>query len=342
MFGLGRREIVTAALVTALVLLPGASASGQQFGSNLQATPNAGLCPVPSGSSRETSCTFTQQTLADGHAVPGGVQPQELDRGVITGFRVASGVPTPGTETVKVRLRQLGIHHGFALTGGLPFVDLPLTPGIHEFPTSFPILGLSLGLDTVVTGAPGEAAAPIGHTESGVGTLDKWVPSLPDSTDPFPTPAQENGELLFNVVVEPDRDNDGYGDKTQDQCPEDPRRQAHCDRRPPRTKLTYARRQNFLGSKKVVVHVRSNETGEIQASGQIEIPGPSVTWGIYSDHKRLGKGDKVTLVLRVPAQAREHAARSFAHGRSVFAKVFVSAVDRFGNRSRLVVARVKP
>ncbi len=126
MFGPGRREIATAALAAALVLLPGASASAQPFGSNLQATPNAGLCPVPSGSTREASCTFSQLTLADGHAVPGGVQPQELDRGVITGFRVASGVPAPGTEAVKVRLRQLGIHHGIAMTGGLPFVDLPL------------------------------------------------------------------------------------------------------------------------------------------------------------------------------------------------------------------------
>jgi hypothetical protein len=211
MFGLGRREIATAALVTALVLLPGASASAQQFGSNLQATPNAGLCPVPSGSSREASCTFSQLTLFNGHAASGGAQPGERGRGVITGFRIASGVPTPGTEAVKVRLRTLGTSQGFVFTGAQPYVNLPLTPGIHEFPTRLTINGLSIGLDTVVTGAPGEATAPIGNTESGVGTLDKWIPSVPESANTFPTPTQESGELLFNLVAEPDRDRDGYG-----------------------------------------------------------------------------------------------------------------------------------
>lgn len=341
MFGLGRGKIATAALAT-LLLLSSASASAQQFGSNLQATPDAGLCPVPSGSSRETSCTFSQQTLADGHAAVGGAQPRQLDRGVITRFRIASGVPTSGTEGVKVRLREIGISHGFAFTGGQPYVDLPLTPGIHEFPTRLGVHGFSIGLDTLVTGVPGEAAAPIGNAESGVGTLGKWVPSLPESTSPFPAPAQETGELLFNVVVEPDHDSDEYGDKTQDHCPEDPKRHVHCDRIPPRTKLTYAPRQDFLHTKKIVVSVRSSETGKIYASGQIELPQPSVTWGIYSDAKRVGKGDRARLVLRVPAQAREHAARSFAHGRRVFAKVFVTAVDRVGNQSHMAVAIVKP
>jgi hypothetical protein len=91
-----------------------------------------------------------------------------------------------------------------------------------------------------------------------------------------------------------------------------------------------------------VVRVHSSEAARIEASGQIEIPGPSVTWGIYSDRKRIGRSGEARLVLRVPASAREHAARSLAHGRRVFAKVFVSAVDRSGNQSHLVVAIVKP
>lgn len=339
MFGLGRGKIAAAALA-ALLLLPGAPASAQQFGSNLQATPNTGLCPVPSGASREISCTFSQQTLADGHTAAGGAQPQGLDRGVITRFRIASGAPTLGTEGVKVRLRQLGISHGFAFTNGGPYVDLPLTPGIHEFPTRLGVHGFSIALDTLVTGVPGEAAAAIGNTENGVGTLGKWVPSLPESTTPFPPPTQENGELLLNVVVEPDRDGDEYGDKTQDHCPEDRKRQVNCDRIPPRPKLTYATRQDFLRTK-IVVYVRSNEAGAVGAVGQIDIKGVA-TYGIYSDHANVGKGDKRKLVLRVPAKAREAAARSFAHGRRVTASVSAFATDRVGNESGAIVATIKP
>ncbi len=341
MLGLGRGKSATTALAAALVLLSGASASAQQFGSNLQAAPNTGICAVPSGSSREASCTFSQSLLADGHAASGGVQPGERESGVITRFRVASGTPTPGTEGVKVRLRLLGLSRGFAFTGGRPYMNLPLTPGVHEFPASFPTDGLSIGLDTVVTGTPGEAAAPIGHAESGIGAFDKWAPSLPESTNGSPGPVQEAGELLFNVVVEPDRDHDGYGDKTQDRCPEDPSRHAHCDRIPPRTKLTYAPGQDFLRTKKIVVYVRANETGTVSASGQIDIQGVA-TWGIYSDSARVGKGDKRKLVLRVPANAREAAARSFAHGRRVTAAVSAFATDRYGNESGSTVATIRP
>jgi hypothetical protein len=331
---------IAALAVAALLLLPSASAA-QQFGSNLQAAPNTGICPVPSDSSRESSCTFSQLTLADGHAASGGVQPRERDRGVITSFRVASGLPTPGTGAVKVRLRTIGTSQGFVFTGAQPYVDLPLTPGIHEFPTRLAINGLSIGLDTVVTGAPGEATAPLGHAESGSGTLDKWVPSLPESTNSLPTPAQEAGELLFNLVAEPDRDRDEYGDKTQDRCPEDPRRHVHCDRIPPRAKLTFAPRQDVLRTGKVVVYVRSNEAGRVIASGQIDIA-KVVTWGIYSDRATVRKGQKRKLVLRVPANAREHAMRSLAHGRPVTAGITAYAVDAVGNESGATVATIKP
>lgn len=326
-------------LLMAAVLGWSGSARATTFGSALEATPNAGICAVPSGAG-EASCTYSQLLLADGHAAGGGAQLQ--GEGVITRFRVSSGPPLPGTASVKLRLRLLDPSHGYALTGGLPFVEMPPAPGIHEVPVRLQFeQPLMIGLDTRVTGVGGEASAPLAHAESGVGSLYNWIPSPPEASIPPPA-SEEDRELLFNVTVEPDRDHDGYGDKTQDRCPEDPKRHIHCDRTPPRTKLTYAPRQDFLRTKKIVVSVRSNETGKIYASGQIELPEPSVTWGIYGNSKRVDKGDRVRLVLRVPAQAREHAARSFAHGRRVFAKVSVTAVDRVGNQSHMAVAIVKP
>jgi len=340
----GGRRIAAAALLLVAGVLYGASpASATTFGSSLTASPNAEICPVPAGAGA-ASCTYSQLLLADTHAAGGGVQPQ--DEGVITSFRVASGSPAPGTQSVKLRLRLLVPSKGLAFTGGRPYVDMPLEPGIHEFPADFPFLkGALIGLETLVTGSPGKASAPLAHDEAGVGSLYSWIPSPPEGSAPPPV-SEENRELLFNVTVEPDRDRDGFGDKTQDQCPEDPRRQSHCDRTPPHVKVVYMRRQDFLSSRKIVAFVHSSEPGTLYASGQIELPGPSVTWGIYGDSKRgvgeEGRGGWARLVLHVPAQAREHAARSFAHGRHVFAKVFVTAVDRFGNQSRPTVVIVKP
>lgn len=341
MFGRVWGIAATALAFSALLLVPVSPAVATTTGSNLLAPPNAGICPV-STNSEQASCTFVQLTLDEDHAAGGGVQPRK--GGVITRFRVASATPAPGTSSVKLRLRLVDPVNGFAFGGGLPYMDMPLAPGIHGFATQLPNPShLLVGLDTLVTGAEGEAAAPLAHVENGAGTFLGWSPSLPEHDIPMPVMSEENIELLLGVVIEPDRDQDGYGDRTQDRCPEDFRRQAHCDRRPPRTKLTYAPHQDFLGKRKVEVYMRVNETGEVLASGQVEVSGRrTAIWSIHSDRRRLGRGDKRKLVLRVPAKAREAAEEALAGGRRVLIKVSAYAVDAFGNESGTTVATIRP
>jgi hypothetical protein len=341
MFGRSRRIAAIALALSALCLAAASSASAVTVGSNLVAAPNGGVCPT--SASGEASCSFVQAGLTGDHTASGGVQPTGF--GVITSWRIVTGPATPATAGAKVRLRIIQTGGAGYAYGASPWEELPLSqPGIHVLPARLPIDEDKqvIGIDTVVTGSGAdEAAAPFAYRASGAGSVWKYVPGLKEGRLPLST-SEGDLELLFNATVEPDRDHDGYGDRTQDRCPKDPRYHAHCDRQPPRTKLAYDRRQDFLRTGKVVVRVRSSEAGRIYASGQLEIPNPSVTWGIYSAHKHVGKGKWATLVLRVPAQAREHAARSFTHGRRVFAKVFVSATDRSGNKSRLVRAIVKP
>lgn len=324
-----------------LALTAASPVAAVTVGSNLAATPDGGVCPTSSAGA--ASCSFVQAYLAKGQAAPGGVQPEDL--GVITGWKIATGPATPATKAVKARLRIIqtgGVSYAY---GTSPYEELPLgRPGIHTFPARLPIDEdkQNIGIDTVVTGGgEGEAAAPFAYRASRVGVVWKWVPGLSEGLLPL-NDSEGDLELLFNATVEPDRDHDEYGDITQDRCPKDPNHHVHCDRHPPRTKPAYAHRQDFLRTGKVVIRVRSSEAGRIYADGQIEIPTPSVTWGIYSDRKGVSKGGWATLTLRVPAQAREHAARSFAHGRRVFAKVFISASDQAGNQSCNVVAVVKP
>jgi len=325
--------------LAAFALATATSASPMTIGSNLAAAPNGGVCPV--GGNGEASCSFVQIGLAAGHAAAGGVQASE--GGVVTGWKVSTGTATPATASVKVRLRGLeGGAAGFAFAAS-PYEELPLSqPGVHLFPARLPIRSHQyLGIDSVVSGrGEGEAAAPLAYRASGAGSAWKWVPSL--SEGPLPQAAGEGDvELLFNATVEPDRDHDGYGDRTQDRCPEDPKRHSRCDRVPPRAKLTYAPRQDFLHSGKIVVYVRSNEPGRAIAGGQIDIA-KVVTWGIYSDRATIRRGQKRKLVLRVPADAREAATRSFAHGRRVTASVTAFTVDAAGNESGATVAVIKP
>jgi hypothetical protein len=167
-----------------------------------------------------------------------------------------------------------------------------------------------------VTGSGlGVASAPILDAgPNGGGITAEWDPPLAPGSSRGPDFVDPRRQLLLNADV--------IGDAT-----------------PPRTKLTFPNPQDFLGSKKVVVKVRANEAVEFLAGGQLELP--NATWGIYSKRARAAKGQKVTLRLRIPAQARQAAAAAFGKGRKVFAKVSVSATDRAGNESGITVASIR-
>ena len=50
--------------------------------------------------------------------------------------------------------------------------------------------------------------------------------------------SRDNTELLINADIEPDADNDGYGDETQDLCPTHPGDGDCPDTDPPQTTIT--------------------------------------------------------------------------------------------------------
>jgi hypothetical protein len=94
--------------------------------------------------------------------------------------------------------------------------------GRRTFPTRLRIArGDSVGLQFSV-GAYGNAP----HSQ---GTwLEEWIPPLgPEPSRAIDTSTFEY-ELLYNASVERDRDGDGFGDVTQDECPDDSDRQEDC------------------------------------------------------------------------------------------------------------------
>jgi hypothetical protein len=113
------------------------------------------------------------------------------------------------------------------------------------------------------------------------------------------------------------------------------------DRKAPKTKVTYANRQDFLGKKKVIVHLRSNEAATVLASGQLEIPSKHSIWGLYVDRTTVKAHRKVTLRLKLPRKTREAAERALGKGRKAIVKVTVAATDAGGNESGKTVATIK-
>lgn len=336
----GHARIGMATMVAAAGLLAAASpAAAIKLGSSLRDHADASVCPAPAGT-LEATCTETQLQLAPARAAYGGLLAEH--HGVITGWQVASGVAASATTSVQMRLRLLrgGRLIADAFT---PYVSLPLAePGIHRFPARLPIdRDGELGLDLTVSGSGGaEASAPIAHTEPGLGEVGEWMPSLTDRTEPITTYRRDT-ELLVAARIEPDADRDGYGDLSQDRCAYDPRRQSPClpDRLPPRIRVDYPKRQDFLRSGRAVLKVKASELSEVFASPQLETP--KATWGLYGDRAWVDRGDSVKLVLKLPPKPRKAGLAALSKGERAYVKCFLTVVDASGNRRHETI-RIRP
>jgi hypothetical protein len=342
-YAVGGRQQSKAAVaigLALLALLTAAPAQATFLGSNLAAAPDTGVCRT-SGTTPEASCTESQLQLLDGHTANGGLISEH--HGVVTRWLIASGVASPATARVQLRLRVL--RGGVPNEGGSdPYVDLPLTePGIHRFPARLPIeRDGELGLDVAVLGSGGGVgSAPIAHTEPGLGEMAEWEPPLMTSVRPITTYLQDT-ELLLGARVEPDQDRDNYGDRTQDRCSYDPRRHSPClpDRVRPQIQVRYATRQNFLASREVLLKVRPSEFSEVFASGQLEVP--TTTWGIFGAGAWVHHGGSAKLLhLRIPPRALAAGKAARERGARVYVKSFITVVDAAGNRTHKTV-RVFP
>jgi hypothetical protein len=296
--------------LAATLLLGASPAPAATIGSDLFGTADFGVCALATFGER--TCTVAQRDLAPKDTASGGLVSRTA--GTVTRWRVRTDGGTPATTGVALRLRILDGSQGGARTA---FFELPLgQPGVYAFPADLPIESeQQIGLDVRVTGnGLGEASAPLVDAGGG-GVTSEWDPPLAPGSSREPEFLDPYRQLLLNADV--------VGDT-----------------RPPRTKLTYRSRQDFLGGAGIVVRVRSNESARVYASGQLELP--NSTWGIYSARRQVKRGQKAQLRLRVPLKAREAAAAAAAKGGKVFAKVIVSATDDAGNESGATVATIRP
>jgi hypothetical protein len=177
-------------LVFALAASPSAGAAtqlGQVFGSPL------------------ANCSTNQVLL---NAPPGSTQYIAPSRGVITSWSFQANASPP---TLKLKVARPAGANTFTIVGQ-SVLQAPAPNVVSSFLTRVPMeAGDVLGFYVDAEGGCANNNVP------GFTLFEKTGDVPPGSTATFTQ--QDDIQLDISAILEPDADNDGFGDETQDQCP---------------------------------------------------------------------------------------------------------------------------
>jgi hypothetical protein len=202
---LGKIAGLVLAVLTAAGLPSTPAGAAVVFGSNLAASPNTEVCLVV-----ESSCTYSNSTIAAGNTAPGGLR-APID-GILVSWRVSSG-----KSLVAPPLRLRVIHEGGTGGDGTAAETFPkLLAGIYSYSARLPVRkGDQLGIDVLESNSMVGPEIASFQPET---LITLWSPALIEGQS-RPAKLGKEVELLINATIEPDADGDGYGDETQDGCP---------------------------------------------------------------------------------------------------------------------------
>lgn len=177
--------------------------------------------------------------------------------GVITSWRInAAPFAEDEVEYLKV-MRPAGIPNVFATVGESQAV-LVSHPGVNAFPTRIAVrAGDHLG----VFGTPGTYICVTGDPDDVRGTAEG---SPPIGTREAFIPSS-GAQVALAATVEPDVDVDGYGDETQDGCPQSASLQEAC---PPLTLSAYG----IAGRRAATILVSAGIAARVTVSAAIRLP----------------------------------------------------------------------
>lgn len=195
------------AVVTLLLGASPASAA-TTIGSGLAQRPNLSIgCGVPG--EPNSLCTVAQTELPDRPVTA----PTD---GVIVRWRVRAA--TAGEVRLRV-LRPVGNgRFSGAGTSAPTTLFKPSGPGQDQVYVSSTRLPVVQG-DFIALNRERRSGAVYAQRSGDVFDTIQFDLPLPDGESEAPDTSQKGVELLLNADVEPDKDGDGYGDETQDNCP---------------------------------------------------------------------------------------------------------------------------
>jgi hypothetical protein len=203
-----RRVGATAVLAFVLVWIglavPVSAPAAVTLGSDLSTGGSATSCPFG-------DCTVVQTSL------PGRQVASPID-GVVVRARVRNA-----NSTAPVRFRIVRPAAAGAFTG----VASAETPGYACTAICTVSLRLPIAAGDHV-GVDGASGSTIGTRSTPGAAMAIWSPFLADGETRAATASIGDLELLMNADVEPDADEDGYGDESQDDCPSSAETQLPC------------------------------------------------------------------------------------------------------------------
>lgn len=146
--------------------------------------------------------------------------------GVVTKWKVNSAVAFPPGFTLSERLRVFratGVPNEFqTITESSPGA---IASGVNTFETHLPVqAGDRFGAFAPASPASAVFICPTTSAEDKFGIKEGDVPPGAKATY---TPIEKN-QVALSVTIEPDADNDGFGDETQDKCPRSAKLQTEC------------------------------------------------------------------------------------------------------------------
>ena len=222
-----------ALVAVAAVAAPGAHAA-KRVGSGLSAVPDKALCQQSAAPPTHT-CTYAIAGLAAADAPEFGATVPSP--GIITSWRIRRG---PDAFPVQAALRVI---RGGVGAGTSAEVTIPAGAGTSSFATRLAVgAGDRIGVD--LRNVPAGQGVTIARSPApAADLLSEWVPAIADgaSSPPYAEEPYAEGDsgiqLLVNADVEADADGDGFGDETQDACPEISTTQLDCAIGAPQTTI---------------------------------------------------------------------------------------------------------
>jgi hypothetical protein len=198
---------------------------------------------------------------------PGSPLPAVIpDAGVITRWSFSLGFPGDPegalTETLKV-FRPTGLPQQLQVVGeSAPEV---VSNGTRTFPTRIPVKAGDLIGALAELG--GETGSVFCKTDVPGDTLGFVPGTAPAGSTSAITKEEDGFQNPIVVFVEPDADNDGFGDETQDQCPQNAAVQAPCPIAPVISLSTSASVRKTLAT----VLVTSSPQASVTVAGTVNL-----------------------------------------------------------------------
>jgi hypothetical protein len=295
--------LTTAAAVAATLIVPSGAAAATEFGDN---------CTV-NGSFKEPITIF--EVSNPENPLPTAAP----SAGVITALKM-NIPPGPGSLPMTFKVLHPTAPSQIQVVGEM---TVGLVGGPNTFGAQIPVsAGDRLGL-----------VGPVGNVLPRCETPSPGVVGLiPGNPGPGTTAAVIEAPAPIRVpafaVVEPDADHDGFGDETQDKCPQSAAIQTVC----PVVVL-----DSFVlpNQNKAVVIVSTSTTTPVAVSGTAKLPKATRKAGVSSQAKlkkvtkTVSPGKLTRFTLNFPATLKA-AVKTLPAGKSITVKLQASATDVAG------------